>query len=409
MKILLLSEDDSVFEDHGPSRTKILDYASLVDTLFFVAVTSFEKNIKPIKQVGQNAWIYKTNSLYKFLRIWDVLQLVSFEVRAQGVLQADLIICEDFFISVLAGYILAKKFKKPLYIFLSETNEKKVFIPKKFKELKNILFFLISWFILSRANCIKVDNFEAEEKLKKFLRKSSHPSVEIIRPFVNDDKLSLKGAKEAMNEKRIEGNFIEKKFPQFRFTAVTFVDTVEQVELSLDILKKLNTHFPPTSLILIPSNNLEASNIDRLVRGSLKPFVYVEPWNDALPEYLASSNVFWGISEGEMYEEILNQACIVGSTIIALSSSISKRLIEDNITGFLCPNSFKRKIVEYFAEKNIFFMDHPSVALGFKMNISISFKQQFTNTKNEYMKKLKLSWEKCVENYKKDQQKYYNL
>jgi hypothetical protein len=102
MKILLLSEDNSIFDDNSVSRARILEYASLVDTLFVVVATGHDKNSNKTKQISQNTWLYKTNSISRFLRIWDIFNLVSFEVRAKGIFQADLIICEDQYVSTFA-------------------------------------------------------------------------------------------------------------------------------------------------------------------------------------------------------------------------------------------------------------------------------------------------------------------
>lgn len=103
-------------------------------------------NLKKIKtkQISQNTWIYKTNSISKLLRIWNVFNLASFEVKAKNIFQADLIIYKDQFVSTFAGYLLAKKFKKPLYVFLSESNERKFFNPAG---LKNFLLSKIFDFI----------------------------------------------------------------------------------------------------------------------------------------------------------------------------------------------------------------------------------------------------------------------
>lgn len=402
MKILFLSEDKSVFDDNSPVRAKILEYASLVSMFFVVVATDFKKKSIRTKKIAQDTWIYQTNSIYKFLHIWDIFKLASFELRNKSVFQADLVVCEGQFTSALAGYFLCKKFKRPLYVILSEKSEKIFLFPIG---LKNFLFSKIIWFILINADCIKVDNLETKERLRKKISLKNH-TIQVIKPFL-DAEMLLASSRTLVNKERIENNLIKKRFPLFKFTAVAFVDNVEQVRLSLDILKKINEHFPPTSLILLCSYNLKSSHVKWHVKRNLRSFVRVENIGEDLCEYLISSNIFFGISEGEKYEEVLSKACAVGATIIALESNVAKNFIEDNTTGFICPVSQRQEAINYFATKTLFLMENPGISSGFKMNIAISFKQKFNSTKKEYLNKLKISWKECLENYKKSSLEFY--
>ncbi|KKQ19030.1 MAG: hypothetical protein US45_C0043G0010 [Candidatus Nomurabacteria bacterium GW2011_GWA1_37_20] len=402
MNILFLSEDNSIFNNGSLNQVKISEYASLVNMLFVIVTTGFKKKSIQTKQISHNTWIYQTNSAYKFLRAWDIFKLASFEIKNRNIFQADVIICEGQFTTVFAGYLLSKKFKRPLYVFLSGKSEKNFFAPVG---LKNFLLSKIIWFILIKADCIKVDNFEVKEKLRKKLALKNH-TIQVIKPFLDTDLL-LASAKTSDSEERMENNFIKRKFPDFKFTAVAFVDDIEQVKLALNILKKINKHFPPISLVLLLSYNLKSSYVNFFIKKRLKFFVRVENVGEDLCEYLVSANTFFGISEGEKYEGVLSKACAVGATIIALDSSVSKTLIEDNTTGFICPLSDKQKTIDYFAAKTLFLMENPSIGSGFKMNIAISFKEQFNNTKEEYLNKLKLSWKECLEKYKKSHLKFY--
>jgi hypothetical protein len=402
MKILFLSEDGSVFDDNSLARARILEYASIVSMFFVVVATNFNKKSIQAKEITQNTWIYQTNSVYKFLHIWDIFKLASSELQDKNIFQADVIVCEGGLTSVLAGYFLSKKFKRPLYIFFSEASEKKFLAPAG---LKNFLLSKIMWFVLTNTDYIKVDNFETKEKLRKKFALKDH-TIQVIKPFIGADML-LASSRSLVGEERIENSFIKRRFPEFKFTIVTFVDNINQAKLSLDILKKLNEHFPPTSLILLPSYNLKSSQVNHFIKRNLKPFVRIESIDENLCEYLVSANIFFGLSEGEKYEEILNKACAVGATIIALEGNVSKRLIEDNATGFICSVFQRQEMIDYFVSKTLFLMNNPAVSTSFKINVAYSFKQHFNSTNKEYLEKLKLSWKECLEKYKKSRLKFF--
>ncbi len=402
MRILLLSEDISIFDDNSESRRKVLEYASIVSTLFVVVASDYKKDSPRTKQIAPNAWIYQTNSHFAFFKIYNILRLISFELKVKGFFQADLIIADSTFTSLMAGYLVAKKYKRLLYALLTETDEKGFFIPVG---AVNYILTKIAWYILAKAYCIKVDSFNAREKL---LRKSPTLKIEVIKPFIDISSLRTK-PKIDVNEDRTAKNLIKKRFSQFRFTAVSFVDSTAQIKETLEILDRVNKHFPPISLILLLSNNLIDTNINHYVRSDLKTFVYAEVIGDNISEYLSGSNVFWGISAGEKYEEILSKACILGATIITKDSEISRKLIEDNITGFICETLLEQEIINYFVSKTFYLMENPEIGLGFKMNVSMSFEQQFSNSKDEYINKLKSSLEENLEDYKSDHLKWYSI
>ena len=148
MKILLLTEDNSILEENSPKNSKLLEYSSFVNGLFVIILTNKNKNSFKTKRLTQNAWIYQAISSLKILRIINAFKLASFEVKANGVFQADLIICEDQFISTITGYFLSKKFRRPLYIFLTDENERKLFYPVGVIQIIKANFL---WFIFKRA------------------------------------------------------------------------------------------------------------------------------------------------------------------------------------------------------------------------------------------------------------------
>jgi len=401
MKILFLSEDSSVFDENSVAQAKVLEYASLASMFFIIVATQFNKKSNVTKKISSNAWMYRTNSAHKFSYIYDIYKLASFEIKDRNIFQADVIVCDGQFTSAVAGYFLSRKFKRPLYVFLSDTAERKFLAPVG---LKNFLLSKIIWFVLVKADYIEVNNFGAKERLRKKIALKNH-TIQVIKPFLEAEML-LASSKMA-DGKREDNNFLRKKFPEFKFMIVAFVDNVEQVELSLNILKKLNEHFPPASLVFLPSYNIKNSRVARLIKRNMRNWVRVENIDENLCEYLSSSNVFWGLSEGEKYEEVLSKACAVGSTIIALEGGISSQFIDDNVTGLICPQLGRKETVDYFVDKTFFLMSHPSSSIGFKINSAIYFKQHFTASKKEFLNKLKLSWKECVDKYEKSKLKFY--
>lgn len=405
MKVLVLSEDKNIF-DKNSSQKRIVEYSAMVDILFVVVAGGLTKDSNNDK-VGQRfidkIWIYQTKNNSFFFKVYELYKLASFQIKNKGIFQADLIVCEDQPVSTLAGYLLARKYKRPLYVFISEASFRNYF--SGFQKHKYLASRLLKY-VLKRSDCIKVDTDSIKKEL---LKNIPDLKIDVIRPFIDIKTLiseyNTSGAES--NEKKKE--IIRSRFGLVRFTAITFVNSINEARLALDVLKKVNTFSSQISLFLIHSENISGNQILSLINDDMKKFVYVDNLNNNIVDYLMSSNIFWGISSGERYEETFIKACVTQSVIIAKRDPFAEEFIDDGTTGFLCPSNTGEELENYIADRHIYLMRNYNIAVGFKINIGLAFKQQFgnTNVKTEYLQTLYESWSKCINEYKKAHTKLY--
>lgn len=406
MKALILSEDKTIFGNNSLSQKRIVEYSALVNMLFVVVAGGLRKDSKN-DSAGQHLiekiWLYQTKDNPFILKVFDLYKLASFQIKNKGVFHADIIICEDQPVSTLAGYLLAKKYKRPLYINISEANHRNYFSGNKHH---NFLISKLLNIVLKKADCVKVDSDSIKKHLSKSLPESK---IEVIKPFVDIKTLiaDYKSVSGDSNEKKKE--IIRSRFGLIRFTVVTFVNSINEARIAIDILRKINMFSSQISLFLIHSENISHNEILSQINDDVKSFIYVEDLNNNIVDYLISSNLFWGISSGEKYEETFVKACVAQSAIIAKRDSFTEEFIDDGTTGFLCPASTNEELINYMADRHIYLMRNYNIAVGFKINIGLTFKQQFgnTNVKEEYLQTLQLSWQKCIEEYKKAHTKLY--
>lgn len=406
MKALILSEDKTIFENNSPSQKRIVEYSAMVSVLFVVVAGGLKKDSKN-DSVGQHfidkIWLYQTKNNSFIFKILDLYKLATFQLKNKGIFHADIIVCEDQPISTFAGYLLSRKYKRPLYINISEANYINYFGGTN---KKNYLISKFLYKILSRADCIKIDSDSIK---KQILKKIPESKIDVIKPFVDVKTLiaDYKSSGNESNEKKKE--IIRNRFGVVRFTVITFVKTINEVRIAIEILRKINMLSSQISLFLIHSDDISRSQVLAQIRDEVKNFIYVDNLNNNIVDYLISSNIFWGISSGEKYEETFIKACITQSAIVAKKDSFAEEFIDDGTTGFLCPGSTDEELINYIADRNIYLMRNYNIAVGFKINISLTFKQQFgnTNVKEEYLQTLQSSWQKCIEEYKKAHTKLY--
>src|SRR3989344_7606147 len=73
MKVLMISTDRKIFEDGSAVRARMIEYGKLFDELHIVVFTKRNLNVKI--QISKNVFAYPTNSLSRFLYIFDAIKI----------------------------------------------------------------------------------------------------------------------------------------------------------------------------------------------------------------------------------------------------------------------------------------------------------------------------------------------
>lgn len=155
----MYSLDQQFFEPGGDARNRMIEYGKLVERLDII---TFTKNKFKPEQISENVWIYPTNSWHKLFYICDGIRLGKKIIRENS---CDLVVTQEPYITGLAGYCLAKRFKIKLLVSSYGNN---IFDPHWLGESKrHRIFKIIGQRVFRRADAIQTDGFETVDDLKK--------------------------------------------------------------------------------------------------------------------------------------------------------------------------------------------------------------------------------------------------
>jgi len=164
MKILMISIDRTLLSTRsGDSFERHKEYAKRIGQLDIIVFS--KKGFK--KAAGDSLTVYPTNSTTKLNYIWDTFQIAKNICFPN---KFDLIVCQDPFLTGLAGWLLKKRFKIPLLVhFHGDFWENRYWLskPKKWWHLfwyNRILLFL-SRFLVDGADGIRVVSAGIKDKL----------------------------------------------------------------------------------------------------------------------------------------------------------------------------------------------------------------------------------------------------
>jgi glycosyltransferase involved in cell wall biosynthesis len=217
MKVLTISTDNKIFEENSAVRQRMVEYGKLFEELHIVvfALKNMKLNAKNLK-IGNNIWLYPTNSVSKAFYIWDAFgigKILGSKLKFSNCV----ISSQDPFETGLAGALIKLFCGLPLQVQIHTDLMHKYF--RQSSVLNRIRFF-VAEFILRDADRVRV----VSERIKKSI---SHFSQ-------NVDVLPIKmEIKEGFEEE------IKKPFP-FTLLMVCRLEKEKNIETVLQAIKNLN-------------------------------------------------------------------------------------------------------------------------------------------------------------------------
>src|SRR5512133_3519194 len=91
MKVIMIGTDRKLFEPGSAVRERMSDYGARLTELHIIVFAGSSLKLKP-EQLSDKVWIYPTNSLSKFLYIFDAIRIGKRIVRDRFMTPAELLI-----------------------------------------------------------------------------------------------------------------------------------------------------------------------------------------------------------------------------------------------------------------------------------------------------------------------------
>jgi len=344
MRVLMISIDRTLLgtDYSGDVLERHKKYAQEAGQLDIIVFT--KKGFKK-KEFGENLRVHPTNSKIKINYIFDAFEIAK---NIYWPDKYDLIVCQDPFLTGLAGWFVKKRFKVPLLVhFHGDFWDNKYWLFERGRWWFNWLFLILSKFIVNGADGIRVVSSGIKDKLIK--AGVPEKKVRIIPTPVNvekfekyDDRKIKRLRLKNKNHKTIIN--VGRKDPSKDYKTL-----FKTIELVYEDYKKLAFWQIGANIYL--SGKIKGD--DNLILNSVKKVKQKD-----LINYYHTSDVYVSSSCSESFGKVLVEAMASGLPVVATATTGSREVIEDGVNGFLVPIGDS----EALAKKVLYLLNNPDKA-----------------------------------------------
>ncbi len=377
----MISSDRKVFEENSAVRRRMIEYGGLANELhimvFSTRIRNQELGIRNEK-IAENVFIYPTNSLSRWLYIFDTIHLGKKILSTPYTIHPTpwLVTTQDPFESGIAGWRIARAFGAKLQIQV-HTDFLSPYFAKE--SILNKIRVLIAKFILPKADCVRVVSIRISDSL--IANNYKLKAVPAVLPiFVDTSK--IQNAPLTIN--------LHKKYPQFDFIILmaSRLSKEKNIGLAVDVMNEIIKKYPKTGLVIVGSGPEENSQKSKVKSQKLQNNIIFEPWQNDMISYYKSADLFLNVSNYEGYGLALLEATISGCPIVTTDVGIAQELQKSGANVSICPvggegcltGNISTTLSSLGGAKSLW---TPPISLS-------------EPNKSEYLKKYAESWQKCL-------------
>ena len=297
------------------------------------------------KKFGENLRVHPTNSKTKLSYIFNAFEIAK---NIYWPDKFDLVVCQDPFLTGLAGWFIKKRFKIPLLVhFHGDFWDNKYWLFEKGRWWFNWFFLFLSKFVVNGADGVRVVSSGIKDKLIK--AGVPEKKVRVIPTPVNVEKF------EKYDERRVNKLRLKNKNHK-TIINVGRKDPSKDYKTLFKTIELVYQDYKKLAFWQIGANIFLTGKIkgdDNLILNSVKKIK-----QEDLINYYHASDVYVSSSCSESFGKVLVEAMAAGLPIVATTTTGSQEVIEDGANGFLVPIGDS----EALAKKILFLLNNPDKA-----------------------------------------------
>jgi glycosyltransferase involved in cell wall biosynthesis len=306
MKLLMISMDRKIFDPNSAVAKRQIEYAKKYEEVHIIIFT--KKGFKE-STLGSNIFVYPTNSISRWLYVFDALKLGRFIVEKRNIGDVS---CDNPFETGLVGALIKNRHPVSLELQIHTDIGSPYF--QNFNTL-NKLRTKISKYTLLRADHIRVVSYRIQEYLSIIVE----PSRIEVRPIVVDTE-KIKNAQITVD--------LHKKYPQFSKIVLmsSRLEPEKNIGMALEAFKKVVEQVPQAGLVILGTGGEEAA-LKKLSQDlGIQNSVIFEGWQMEIATYLKTSDCFLNTSWYEGYGMTLVEAKSAGTKIVSTNVGIAREI-----------------------------------------------------------------------------------
>ncbi len=369
IKILSIGSDRKLFENGSAVSERIKEQGKLVEELHIVVFTLRSMKLE-VKRLGENVWIYPTNSFSKWFYVHDAASLgkrIVLEkrfVRGQSVITT-----QDPFEAGWVGMKVKNKWRLPLEVQLHTDPFSPYFIGFLNKIRK-----IIARRVLDRADGIRV----VSEELKGKIAPLTSAPIHILPIYIEKEKIE---------NGRINFDIHARYDWRIVLLSVARLEPEKNLTLALEALKLVRTILPDAGLVIVGAGS-EKNKLEEKIRElNLVGAVEFAGWQDDLVSYYKTADLFLQTSLFEGYGLALVEAGLSGLPVVTTPVGLAKEF-EHGKEAYIYPSDRP----DLFASGIIDLLDNKFKREALEINLKRTLIAKLMS-KEVYLGKMKENWE----------------
>ncbi len=329
MRVLMISFDRKILTEGNSVRTRIIKQGKRIQELH-VIVFSCRKHSLGKEKISENVWVYPTNSLSRWLYIFDACRI------GKNFSKIDLVTAQNPAEEGLAGLWLARKLKSRLQVQVHTD-----FLNRSFLQLSflNRIRLVIALYILPKADCVRVVSDKIKQELETRLPVLKG-RVSVLPVFID--------ASLVRESSKID---LRKKYPQFDYIIISAsrLEKGKNIDISIQALAYVCRKYPKTGLILLGEGR-EEHTLVRLIRTlGMDENVVMFGWVSKVASYMRESDLLLSTSGFEGYGMTIVEARLLGLSVVSTDVGVAREVGADIIS--LKPEEIAEKIILHIEKK----------------------------------------------------------
>lgn len=346
MNILMLSIDEHIFEEGSRVSNRIKSYGKIFSELHIVIHT---KKYIHTKKLAPNVYIYPTNT-NNFRYLWNGYGICKKILKKN---KCDIVTSQDAFTNILALLL------KIQFSFKFQVQVHTDFLSPYFKKesFKNKLRYYLYKISIRRADCVRVVSESTKNILVNELKVKAN-KIFVLPVFT----------------KYYDTNDFIKR-DGYNVLMLSRLTQEKRVDIGIKVFKLLFKKYPHATLTIV-GDGPEKERLEKLAQGHKK--INFAKWTNNPIEYYEKADVFLVTSAYEGYGLTIAEALSTGLPVVSTDVGIAK--------------DFGAIISEAGTPEDIY----RQLSLVFEKRPSNSKKITYINSIDDYLPKLKKSFEMCL-------------
>ncbi len=345
-------------------RSRLLEYGRLVEELHVIVFAKKTLGLKN-ESFPPNIFLYPTNSRTRLGYILRAI-MIARELKHRGV-QIEVVTAQDPFELGLTAYIIASALGARLHLQIHTD-----FMSPYFKKVSfmNSIRVRLAKHLITRANAVRVVSERIKKSISKIIRNGT--PIAVLPIFVGNT---------ATNTSRD----LKKNYPQFgkHILMASRLSPEKNIPLAIKSMKEIVAKYPKVGLI-VTGSGAEESRLKKLVKDlGLSKNVVFEGWQNDLPSYYKTTDIFLLTSNYEGYGMTIVEALSAGCPVVMTDVGCAGDVVQNGKNGLIVPVGDEKALI---------------VALSLVLygEVDLEVKTPKLPTKEEYLVAYRASWEDAL-------------